>query len=326
MDETPDGDDVQLSEQWRAWVVDNALEGVERDTLVATLVSGGIPGAVAEREVRQLLTEAPLSVYARYERRIRRLKNLVDLWHHTTVSKVDETEQLPAAEVFFQRYFEPGRPLLIRQAATRWPALKRWSMDDLAQRFGDVPIEVEIGRDAAWNHEGRYVSARLGEFIDDLRANPNNDTYCIARNNNIRRAELAGLLDDIHVDPEWFDPDPQSIARGSSLWIGGRTTTPLHHDSTHILFHQIVGRKRWTLLPPSTASLVDDLDGYYYRPGLDGLPANVRRFELTLSPGQALFVPAGWYHHVEALELCVSFSLLNFRRPNDLSWFAPGKL
>lgn len=36
-----------------------------------------------------------------------------------------------------------------------------------------------------------------------------------------------------------------------------------------------------------------------------------------LSPGELIFLPIGWWHHVEAIDLSASLTLTNFDGPND---------
>ena len=43
-----------------------------------------------------------------------------------------------------------------------------------------------------------------------------------------------------------------------------------------------------------------------------------------LAPGEALFLPVGWWHHVRALDLSISVAFNHFTWPNDFDWYRPG--
>jgi hypothetical protein len=38
--------------------------------------------------------------------------------------------------------------------------------------------------------------------------------------------------------------------------------------------------------------------------------------ETIIAPGEGIFLPVGWWHQVEALDLSASISFTSFRRPN----------
>jgi ribosomal protein L16 Arg81 hydroxylase len=172
----------------------------------------------------------------------------------------------------------------------------------------------------------------MDRFIDRVLAGPTNDLYLVSNNRTMMRPRFRALLDDVRPPPALFDAlRPED----TSLWIGpAGTITPLHHDTTNILFCQIHGRKRIDLVSPQeTALLVDPLHGFYSPVELDAL-ADARHPALRemlvkrvdLAPGEALYIPAGWWHRVTALDASISFSLLGFRRPNDFDWYRPGHL
>ena len=48
-----------------------------------------------------------------------------------------------------------------------------------------------------------------------------------------------------------------------------------------------------------------------------------RRIELVLEPGEALFLPVGWWHAVRAIDLSLSVSFTNFVFPNSYHWDNP---
>ena len=109
----------------------------------------------------------------------------------------------------------------------------------------------------------------------------------------------------------------------ASIWLGNRSRIAAHFDLPDNLACVVAGRRRFTLFPP------DAVDSLYVGP-LDFTPAGqaislvdfarpdrVRfpRFAqamamaevVELGPGDALFIPSMWWHHVEGLD---SFNVL----------------
>ena len=102
-----------------------------------------------------------------------------------------------------------------------------------------------------------------------------------------------------------------------SIWIGNRTRVAAHQDLPDNLACVAAGRRRFTLFPP------EQLPNLYVGP-LDFTPAgqpislvdlhapDLERFPrftdalavaqvAELGPGDAIFIPSMWWHHVEAL-------------------------
>jgi Cupin-like domain len=103
-----------------------------------------------------------------------------------------------------------------------------------------------------------------------------------------------------------------------SIWIGNRTCIAPHFDNTENLACVVAGRRRFTMFPP------DQIKNLYVGP-LDRTPAgqpvslvDVRAPDLErfprfaeaaavaevaeLAAGDAIYIPALWWHNVEALE------------------------
>ena len=109
----------------------------------------------------------------------------------------------------------------------------------------------------------------------------------------------------------------------ASIWIGNRTRIAAHHDLPDNIACVVVGHRRFTLFPPG------ELANLYVGP-LDFTPAgqaislvdfanpDFQRFPkfadalkqgqvAELEPGDAMFIPSMWWHHIEALD---SFNVL----------------
>ena len=67
-------------------------------------------------------------------------------------------------------------------------------------------------------------------------------------------------------------------------------------------------------------------DGVYNRCELDQLPRDAGAIAVTVDAGEALFIPAGWWHDVRALDDSVSLAINAFARPNHYEWYGPGRL
>jgi hypothetical protein len=107
------------------------------------------------------------------------------------------------------------------------------------------------------------------------------------------------------------------------IWFGNRITTPTHFDEWNNIGCVVCGRRRFTLFPPEQVvnlyvgpldfaptgapmSLVE-----LTRPDFERFPrfreALAAARSCELAPGDALYIPPLWWHHVESLE---SFNVL----------------
>ena len=107
------------------------------------------------------------------------------------------------------------------------------------------------------------------------------------------------------------------------VWLGNRITTPTHVDEWNNIGCVVAGRRRFTLFPPeqianlyigpldfaptgAPMSLVSLRDPDFERyPKFRAALAAAHAAEL--GPGDAIFIPSLWWHHVESLE---SFNVL----------------
>ena len=115
------------------------------------------------------------------------------------------------------------------------------------------------------------------------------------------------------------------------MWFGpAGTVTPLHHDTMNILFCQVYGRKLVSLISPDESPwLYNELGVFsevdFENPDFEVHPLyqHVDRIEVEMNPGEILFLPVGWWHHVRSLETSISVSFTNFVFPNDYEWRQP---
>jgi hypothetical protein len=328
-------DETSIAPEWLLWVCENLLEGSAPSELSDQLKIEGVAPLLAEQCVRELASSALLKkARAKVVERdqlaqIVRLNNELARLRPSSAS-VERTSEV-SREAFFEHYYSTNKPVVLLDVAKDWPARRLWTLDYFSQKWGHLPVEVCRGRSGDPNCDRdfqKYVSTEpLSDFITWLRdAGTTNDGYLIANNRLLENPNFLTLLDDV-VFPERYIG--RSKIRGQlSFWLGpAGTMTPMHHDGNNILFCQVVGRKKFSLLPPTETSLFTTALGYYARRELlpkTDLPAAVP-LEVVLEPGEALFLPVGWWHQVEALDASVSLSFLNFHESNDFRWYCPGK-
>lgn len=173
----------------------------------------------------------------------------------------------------------------------------------------------------------------MAALVDAVEAaGSSNDLYLVANNRAMDLPAMRALLADVDPDPGLVDRGRDGERGAFSFWFGpAGTVTPLHHDGTNILFCQIFGRKRFTLYAPSETALLEGARGYYAGvsgverdpsddPRLAGVPARI----VELSPGETLFLPVGWWHHVRSLDVSISVSFLGLHHPNRFESYRPG--
>jgi mannose-6-phosphate isomerase-like protein (cupin superfamily) len=222
-----------------------------------------------------------------------------------------------------RRWARRRRPVVLEGAAAA-DAPARWSLDALAAAHGGARVRVARTRGGrVWIDPGRglvFGETTLAAYAASLRAGAcDGDGYLI-----MRLEELpAALRRDV--------PEPPYGARAgwrvSKLWVSAAgTTSALHYDLADNVHVVLSGRKRFLLVPPEQRRCV------YPRGLLSSVPngalvdpeaPDLRRFPryadarplwAEVGPGEAIFIPHGFWHHVRSLEPTVAVN----------TWWAEG--
>lgn len=326
---------MSLPAPWRRWIAENLLRGLPAERIAAGLAAQGVAPDAA-REAVSAVEQSP--EYAAGRAMTRRLRQYEMM--HRLARALAETAPDPgaiprrpglSADRFYAEHYAAGRPVVLPGHAEHWPA-RRWTPATLAARFGDVPIAITDGRERDPDYDMNAARHRrtvpLAEFVARITSSgPSNDCYAVAQNRNLEDPAFAPLMDDVPFDPDWLRPDGWKAC--SALWLGPEgTVTPLHHDTCNILFVQLHGTKRFRLVAPHETTLLDGARSMYAAVDPED-PASlgpVRVQAVDLGPGDAIFLPVGWWHHVRALSVSISLAFTHFVRPNAFDWYRPGAL
>ncbi|MEO3928550.1 cupin-like domain-containing protein [Micromonosporaceae bacterium B7E4] len=242
----------------------------------------------------------------------------------------DTTVATLGRDTFVDGFLRPGRPVLVRNALAGWPVATPWDLESLTRRFGDRPVPLydtlfalngySTFRDYVAKHTGAAVSGIPPYLRWFARQNQANLPWADAA-----FAELAAewTMPDWLPDSDYVFPrtvGPVSAARdpfpAKGLFVCGRGgRTRLHVDpwASDACLCQAVGSKRVTMFGPDAAALLsagdavvdlDHPDDRVFPRWREAVPV----FEEVLQPGDAVFIPSGWYHMAVALTDSVSIT------------------
>ena len=334
----PAASSTTLPDDWRQWVAENRLRGCTPESMLQVLLANDLDRSASEAALVAIERDPSYLAALKFLQLYGKLASVM-LNHQRLVQSAPHYERVEkrahvSRDEFTERYVRGSRPLVLTELARDWPALGRWSPADLKQRFGHAEVEIQSGRQADAQYEQNKLAlrrtVRLGDFVDQVVAGgPTNDHYLTANNEVLRRPEFAPLLDDIGSLPDYCDR--AQLAARSSFWFGpGGTVTPLHHDTIMLMHTQVVGRKRWRFISPLETPRLYNFNGVFSqvdldRPDLARYPlfGEATVLDIVLEPGETVFLPLGWWHHVTSLELSLSFSFSNLAVPNEFEYLNP---
>lgn len=223
---------------------------------------------------------------------------------------------------FYSDFVRPGKPVVLNKMTDEWPALRKWSSEYFKSRDSGVELAVKQG-DVS---KGIRQIVRLSDYAGML------EKYEALGNGE--KGEPPPYLHDVpffhlfphfipdiepfplHLFPGWYWPKWHNYIQ---FFMGPTgSLTPLHFDTlgTHNLFFQIVGRKRFILIPAEQKDYCY-LEGWRWgrfdpnEPDFAKYPlakATTPR-EVLLQPGEILYIPPGTLHQVHGLSFSISFNI-----------------
>jgi hypothetical protein len=225
----------------------------------------------------------------------------------------------------FAKIRETAEPVVLRGLVADWPVVAAAMRDDLGGYLSAMATDAQVPMvRAPAGEQGRLHYATSIE-------RPNFDREPVT---------IAGFFAELNRQSGAASPDTlaiQGLAAGPALpgfaaanpmpllpaeveprlWLGTSAKVATHNDQVENLACVVVGRRRFTLFAPEqvanlymgpfhvTPAGTAVSMAHVTEPDLDRFPrfaealADARTAELD--PGDAIYIPYGWYHHVEAL-------------------------
>ncbi|MGH8854887.1 MAG: cupin-like domain-containing protein [Telluria sp.] len=206
----------------------------------------------------------------------------------------------------FRARAEQGQPFIMTGLVDRWP-LSALTPQVLRAQYSHLPVRARVGDyvNTAFQPDRAMQDMSMGEYLDIVTGEGDLPPYV----GNLELRELNRLC-------HW--PGYFGKMGPPRFWVGpARTVTPLHCDFDDNIFAQIWGSKRIFLAPPHHDQFLYTREA---NPVLFGSPVDpeapdLERFPLArqaslieciVTPGEMLYVPAGWYHQVRAQTFSLS--------------------
>lgn len=209
-------------------------------------------------------------------------------------------------------YLARGEPVIVKKAGVTWPIFNM-SVAQLVDTVGMLDVSVLVEEyDLEKGNPPKYLKATFAEYINSLY------TSACAADGYMAANTVPSVLEDTYCFPSVFE---REVFNSPRWWIGpANTGLKLHRDMVDNFLVQLKGRKRIRLYSPSeTRFLYPATVGgnLMYEPSrVDPDHYSTEKFPdfkqavytvCELEPGDMLYLPAGWWHHVLNLE--VSWSL-----------------
>jgi hypothetical protein len=234
------------------------------------------------------------------------------------------------AEIFRSEIATRYEPAVLRGVVRDWPAVQRAAeSSDAFCRYleaFDRGAEVDVLRMPPSARGRIFYAENLNGFNFAREKAPiSSITRSIAKNAKLENppsvvaqsALIADCLPGFAAENVLALLDPPVPPR---IWLGNSVVTPAHFDESNNIACVVAGRRRFTLFPPEqVANLYIGPIGYaptgtpislvsFRNPDYARFPRFREALEAArvaeLEPGDAIFIPALWWHHVESLGQC----------------------
>lgn len=220
------------------------------------------------------------------------------------------------------------KPIVLKGLVARWPIVTQTrdsveqACDYLKSRYSGCPITLLALQN---RYQGRLFYNESMNGLNFTRRKVSLlealDSLTHAATSDASDAFYIGSTTVTKVFPDFEQEHTIGLEAQSpltSVWIGNQTKIAAHYDLPQNIACVVTGRRRFTLFPPA------QIENLYPGP-LDLTPAGQQismvdfdtpdltahpKFEIAaqhaqvavLEPGDAIFIPSMWWHHVEGLD------------------------
>ena len=234
----------------------------------------------------------------------------------------------PSPDQFRAEILPTEQPAVLRGIAHDWPLVKAAGRDvreamALLEAKASAHLTGVLRTDPA--EEGRFHYSKDGQSFNFIRGQGNVAGILAGlreQENSYRPSAMAAqsMLAERYF-PGFAETHPMPWVPSAAeprVWIGNAAKVATHNDPVDNVAVVAAGRRRFTLFPPSAEADLymgprDPTPAgapismvHLTAPDFDQFPRFAAALEVAqaaeLLPGDAIFIPRDWYHHVEAIE------------------------
>lgn len=230
-----------------------------------------------------------------------------------SVARVDDISH----DEFMTRFYEPGIPVVFKNAAKLWQAKGLFTPDWFREHYGDRPLDID----------GKMFTMRQVMDLVEASSVGHPAPYPLVYDVPTALPELLPLISPLNLKyavPNWLERAAFSLGKwggSTQLFIGGPGGQfPYAHID---LFHlsawitQLYGEKEFIVYPREQSHLLyPEAENPWksqvniFKPDFERHPlyrqATPLRF--TVGPGETLFIPFGLWHSAYSLTTTISIA------------------
>jgi ribosomal protein L16 Arg81 hydroxylase len=207
---------------------------------------------------------------------------------------------------FYKQYYNPQNPVVLKGLWKKYPAYTKWTMDFFKETMGDIEVALYGNRkdDISKTLQKPNAKMRFNEYLNLIELEP---------------TDLRLFLFPVFkYKPELLNdfgyPDiVKRYIKIPFMFFGPTNSIVRMHqdiDMSNVFLTQFHGSRRVTLFSPDQSELLYRLPFNVHstvdvdNPDYETYPAlnYVKGVSTVLEHGDTLFMPSGYWHHIQYLE------------------------
>lgn len=223
---------------------------------------------------------------------------------NTPIPVIDATKI--SRKEFMEQYHKPQKPVVLRGLWKQYPAYEKWNMQYFKDAMGDLTVDLFSSTKADPSETIKVPHARMkfSEYLSLIEKEPT----------DLRLFLFPVFKYKPELLKDFGYPD---IAKGyiklPFMFFGPKNSiTRIHQDidMSNVFLTQFAGRKRVVLFAPDQSKLLYRLPFNVHttvdidHPDFEKYPGlkYVKGCTTILEYGDTLYMPSGYWHHIEYLE------------------------